>query len=365
MSGHPSRGETGSDDSEFSVSSSTTTGTSGTSGRSRTEQLARLLCTGRLDHLARLSWRGLLILNYHRIGTPGDCDDPDLYSATVEQFDRQVALLADRFEIVPAGAADLDAERPARRIAITVDDGYRDQLQAAEVLHARGVPGSFFICTGFVDQPHHAWWDEIAWLTSGPPEQDLPACRWMPEGLRVSGRSAGELRRAVNAAFKRHAGTEGEEFLGWLAGRTGRPRLPAAQAAEQWMTWDGVRSLRERGMEVGGHTVTHPVLATLDPQRQREEIENSVRRLRAELAAPVDTFAYPVGSRASFNDATRAALADLGIRRAFSFCGGVNRPHRTDRYDVLRAGVFGNHSPVVVQAMAALPAVLASPRRHA
>jgi len=60
-----------------------------------------------------------------------------------------------------------------RRLAITVDDGYRDQLQAAEVLRSLGVPGSFFICTGFIDEPHHAWWDEIAWLTSGPPTRDL------------------------------------------------------------------------------------------------------------------------------------------------------------------------------------------------
>lgn len=332
---------------------------------SRTEQLARLLCTARLDRLARLSWRGLLILNYHRIGVPGEYDDPDLFSATVEQFDRQVALLADRFEIVAAGQAELDTGRPARRLAITVDDGYRDQLQAAQVLAAHRVPGSFFICTGFVDRPHHAWWDEIAWLTAGPPEQDLPASGWLPDGLRVAGRSPAQLRRAVNSAFKQHAGSSGDEFLDWLAGCTGRPRLPAELAGERWMNWDDVRGLAAGGMEVGGHSVTHPILATLHPARQRAEIETSVQRLRTELGAPVDTFAYPVGARASFNDDTKAVLAEVGIRRAFSFCGGVNRPRRTDRYDVLRAGVFGNHSPAVVQAMAALPAVLAAPRRHA
>lgn len=333
---------------------------------SRTEQLARLLCTGGLDRLARLSWRGLLILNYHRIGVPGEFDDPDLFSATVEGFDQQIGLLADRFEIVPAGSSELDVDRPARRIAITVDDGYRDQLQAAEVLRSRGLVGSFFICTGFLDRPHHAWWDEIAWLTAGDgPRRDLPPSPWLPEGLRVSGRSTDEVRRAVNTAFKQQAGNQGEEFLEWLAKHTGRSRLPAEQAAGRWMTWDDVRGLRASGMEVGGHTVTHPVLATLHPARQREEIETSVRRLRTELAAPVDTFAYPVGSRGSFDGHTTGVLADLGIRRAFSFCGGVNRSGRTERYDVRRAGVFRDHSPSVVRAMAAIPALLASPRRSA
>src|SRR3954454_21162446 len=68
----------------------------------RAEKLAGLLRTAGLDRLARLSWRGLLIFNYPRIGRPGEHDDPDLFSATVEDLDAQVALLAARFEIVAA-----------------------------------------------------------------------------------------------------------------------------------------------------------------------------------------------------------------------------------------------------------------------
>ncbi len=333
------------------------------SGRSRTEQVAGLLCSTGLDRLARLSWRGLLVLNYHRIGSPRETDDPDLFSATLDAFDEQVRLLADRFEIVPAGAADLDAARPARRVAITLDDGYRDQVGAARVLARHGVVGSFFVCTGFVDRPHHAWWDEIAWLVAAS-ARALPPSRWLPGGLPAGG-PAIVRRRAVNAAYKEHAGDEGEEFLDWLAGCTGRGRRPAAEARDDWMTWDDVRGLRDAGMEVGGHTVTHPVLATLDADRQREEIAGSLRRLTEELAAPVDTFAYPVGSRASFDDRTLDALRELGVRRAYSFCGGVNPPGHAQPFDVRRAGVFGDHSSAVVRAMAAVPGVLASPRRHA
>jgi peptidoglycan/xylan/chitin deacetylase (PgdA/CDA1 family) len=332
---------------------------------SRTEKMARLLSIGVLDQLARLSWRGLLVFNYHRVGSPTDRDDPDLFSATLEDFDEHVRLLGGRFEIVAAGRTDLDATTPARRIAITIDDGYRDQLGAAEVLKAHGVPGSFFICTGFVDRPHVAWWDEIAWLTAQPPEEDVPASRWLPDGLRVSGRSPAQLRRLVNAAYKRCASDEGEQFLNALAAWFGRPRLGDEDAVDQWMTWDEVRSLRRNGMDVGGHSVTHPVLATLTEDRQREEIAGSLRRLTEELGETVDTFAYPVGSRASFNDRTAAILADLGVRRAFSFCGGINTPRRTEPYDVRRAGVFGSHTPAVVGAMGVLPTVLASPRRHA
>ena len=329
---------------------------------SRTAQLAALLKRTRLDRLARLSWRGLLVLNYHRFGRPSEADDPDLYSATPEDFAEQVRLLADRFEIVPAGSTEWRHGGPARRIAITVDDGYADQMVAADILAAHGVRGTFFVTTGFIDEPHHAWWDEIAWLTRTP--VDLPPSKWLPEGLHPS--SPTHFRKAVNAAYKSRAGTEGEEFLEALSAWTGRPRLAREKAADSWMTWDGVRKLRSMGMEVGAHSGTHPVLATLSTDRQEQEVTGSIQRLRAELDEPIDLFAYPVGAKVSFDERTRAVMAANGIRRAFSFYGGVNpRKGDVDQFDIHRAGVFSVHTPEVVAAMGALPGLLCTPARHA
>jgi peptidoglycan/xylan/chitin deacetylase (PgdA/CDA1 family) len=325
------------------------------------ERVSRLVRVTGLDRLARLTWRGLLVLNYHRIGEPTDTDDPDLFSGTVDDLDQHLALLADRVEIVPAGAADLDLRRPARRVAITFDDGYADQLQAAEVLRARGVVGSFFICTGFVDRPHPAWWDEIAWLVHRI-EADLPASRWLPDGLRVAGRPSAQIRHSINSAYKLRVGRDGEEFLDWLADRAGCPRLSAVETRRRWMTWDDVRGLRAAGMEIGGHSVTHPVLANLDRGQQWEEIGTSLARLREQLGEHVDTFAYPVGAPGSFDATTHAVLREAGVRRAFSFCGGVNRPRRHQPFDVLRVGVFQGHTPDMVAVVTALPHLLGGPR---
>ncbi len=305
----------------------------------------------------------MLVLNYHRIGRPGPADDPDMFSCTAEEFARHVDLLADRVEIVAAGSADWQSGGPARRVAITLDDGYRDQAQAAAILAARGLSGSFFIVTGFVDHPTHAWWDEIAWLTGGQ-LVDLPPSQWLPDGLSASA-SATRYRRGVNAAYKLRAGDDGEQFLDDLAGWTGRPRLATEHAADRWMDWDIVRELDRLGMEVGAHSVTHPILSTLSATRQHEEIAGSVRRMREELDGPVDLFSYPVGARTSFDETSRAELAELGVRRAFSFYGGVNPRNHDDPMDVVRAGVFRDHPPEVVAAMAAVPGVLCSPARHA
>ena len=119
-------------------------------------------------------WNGLLVLNYHRIGSPnGSLFDHDLWSATQDDFDEQVRLLAANFDVI-----GLDDLRPAlddlcagarrswqsrRFVMITFDDGYRDNFELAfPVLESHGVPGVFFITSGFLDSGRLAWWDEIA-----------------------------------------------------------------------------------------------------------------------------------------------------------------------------------------------------------
>ena len=52
--------------------------------------------------LARIpTWRGVLVLGYHRIGRPGTgVHDQRLWSATAEDFDRQLRFLTRQVQIV-------------------------------------------------------------------------------------------------------------------------------------------------------------------------------------------------------------------------------------------------------------------------
>jgi len=61
------------------------------------------------------------------------------------------------------------------------------------------------------------------------------------------------------------------------------------------MTSDALCRLRASGMEVGAHTVTHPILARVDPARAEREIRESKRRLEAIAGSAVMLFAYPNG----------------------------------------------------------------------
>jgi peptidoglycan/xylan/chitin deacetylase (PgdA/CDA1 family) len=111
---------------------------------------------------------------------------------------------------------------------------------------------------------------------------------------------------------------------------------PAPRPTHRPLTADEVVQLGSGSLvEIGAHTVNHPVLSTLAESEQAQEIEASRRQLEGLLGRAVTSFAYPYGTRADYTDGTVAAVRRSGFTRACSnFSGLVLR--RTDRWQLPR-----------------------------
>lgn len=313
-------------------------------GRSRRDRAAAALDAGPVRALlARLPlWRGVLTLNYHRIGDPaGTAWDPSLWSATADGFDAQLAFLTRHADVIgPADLPDVVAAGRGRHVLITFDDGYRDNYEIAfPLLRRHRLSATFFLTTGFLDRPHPSWWDEIAWMVRHATAPAVPAAGWLEADIPLAGRDPVAAARPLTHVCKHLPADRIEAYLDFLAEATGAGRCPSGAAAELWMTWEMAREMRDGGMAIGGHTVTHPVLAHASPQQQQEEVAHCARRLREELDLEMRWFSYPVGFPGSFDATTRAALARHGVELAFSFYGGYGRYRRWDRYDIPRVYV--------------------------
>jgi peptidoglycan/xylan/chitin deacetylase (PgdA/CDA1 family) len=308
-------------------------------------------------------WRGLLVLCYHRIrDEPGPHVTPGPWSITQDQFDDQVRLLTRHFDVIaPSDLLDGPDLRRQRLVAVTFDDGYRDNYTLAlPVLRSRGVRAGFFIATGFIDRPHPAWWDEIAWMVRSSTRLGLPAGPWLarPLGL-VDDMERQAAVGALSDIYKHLPADQTESFMESIGEATGSGRRESAAAQDDWMTWDMLRALRAAGMDVGGHTVNHPVLARLTEGQQQAEVEQCRSRLEAELGVHMRLFAYPVGRRDSFDTRTRACLARAGVALAFSLHGGYIRGEPWDPYDIPRASVGADAAAAPFRAMTALPGMFA------
>ena len=63
------------------------------------------------------------------------------------------------------------------------------------------------------------------------------------------------------------------------------------------MTWDELRSVVDRGFEVGSHTASHPHLPELTDSELDDELRRSKERLEDELERPCHYLAYPFGEQ--------------------------------------------------------------------
>jgi peptidoglycan/xylan/chitin deacetylase (PgdA/CDA1 family) len=116
-----------------------------------------------------------------------------------------------------------------------------------------------------------------------------------------------------------------------------------------------LREMQSHGMTIGGHTVTHPILANMSADQQDWEIGECRQRIQQELAVPVRAFSYPNGTTTSFNEFTRAALQRHGFRWAFSFQGGYCQPGKIDRLALPRTAVETELDSPMFRAVATLP----------
>lgn len=97
-----------------------------------------------------------------------------------------------------------------------------------------------------------------------------------------------------------------------------------------------VRTLREGGMAIGSHTVTHPNLPALAPLARANELLSSRNRLEQLLGESVNSVAYPFGSHDSI---TVAAARDAGYRYGCTTRSGSNSA-QTPRLELRRITVF-------------------------
>jgi glycosyltransferase involved in cell wall biosynthesis/peptidoglycan/xylan/chitin deacetylase (PgdA/CDA1 family) len=266
-----------------------------------------------------------LVLMYHRVA--GGLSDPWSLCVAPERFAQQLEVLRKFTEPIPLRdlvATFRSGDMPARASVLTFDDGYADNFHNAQpLLQSFEIPATFFLTTGAIGSPNEFWWDELDRLLLQPGR--LPnllqldingaiqkwelgdAADYSEEHFRRDSRwkapeNPPSSRHALYVALWRllQPLTENDrrsvlnELLVW-AGREAHGR-----STHRPLSLDEVTALgQEKLVEIGSHTVTHPVLPELPFEMQRDELRRSKARLEEILGRPVTSFAYPYGSYAA------------------------------------------------------------------
>jgi peptidoglycan/xylan/chitin deacetylase (PgdA/CDA1 family) len=166
-------------------------------------------------------------------------------------------------------------------------------------------------------------------------------------------------------AWRRTSAGDQEAFVQAVEQAAEAKAVDAPREHPVFMTWDEVKRLRALGHTVGAHTHSHPILASLSAEEQRQELAASRALLEQQLGGPVRLIAYPNGLNGSFTSETKRLARECGFEAAFSFHGGTNPPRGFDAFDLKRGHVLASESRALFCARVALPSILARETRDA
>jgi len=292
--------------------------------------------------------------------------DPWGLAVTPGRFAEHLEVLRQHARPMPLeelSRALREGSLPDRSVVVTFDDGYADNLHNAKpLLERHDVPATVFVASGFVGRKREFWWDELARLLLRPGA--------VPDrlSLSVDGNThkweLGEAAYYTVDEFRRHRGWRAwdrcptprhslyislcdllrpvsererqrklDELRDWVIDAPERPPKHRPLSSGE------IGKLQQGGLvEVGAHTVTHPVLSALPPAVQRGEIANSRARLEKILGHPVTSFAYPYGKRHDYTAETVDMVRRAGFGCVCSTFAGVVR-RSSDRFQLPRVYV--------------------------
>ncbi|MDP1569800.1 MAG: polysaccharide deacetylase family protein [Vicinamibacterales bacterium] len=245
---------------------------------------------------------GVLVLSYHAIKPAGPGAPSMVFAGlhvTAAQFEAHCRVLATLCH--PISLTDWRAHRetgrplPARPVLVTFDDGYRSVLtEALPVLERHAVPAAVFACTGPIAMEERFWYDAVA-------ARDGEAA---VEGLKAADHAAWQA--AVDASR--------------MPAHAGDPHAPLSVEEVQ-------RLAAHPLIELGAHSVHHPILARASHDVQRAEIRESQAAVASWTGRPVTAFAYPNGREGvDFDVVTMRHLSEAGITDAFTTTPSLAAP---------------------------------------
>ena len=229
-------------------------------------------------------------------------------------------------------------ERDFRRrfVCITFDDGYRDTKEIAyPILKAADVPFAIYVPTSFPDRLGELWWLVL----------EAAIARNESIGLEIDGRD-----RNFDCASVADKRALFEDLYWWLRARPTEAEMRgvirdlaaryhvevAAFCEELCMGWPELAALAADPLvTIGAHTVSHSMLAKLQPAAARSEMDMSRSIIEAALSMRPEHLSYPIGDPTSAGPREFAIAAELGFKTAVTTRPGVLFPEHAQHLTAL------------------------------
>jgi len=172
---------------------------------------------------------------------------------------------------------------------LSFDDGLREVHDiVAPILLEKGIPATFFINTGFIDNKDLFYRYKASLLVDFILKHEIHHWEKLNQVTGLTGRNTEALKKYIlgidcanKTSLDRVAEVLGFSFANWLA--ENKPYLTASQ----------IKDLHDKGFGIGAHSIDHPLFSSIQFEEQCRQAEESIIQLQHDFRVPVKTFAFP------------------------------------------------------------------------
>ncbi|MBI48401.1 MAG: polysaccharide deacetylase [Marinobacter sp.] len=251
------------------------------------------------------------ILMYHRFHSGNGIDG---------FFESQVRHIKNHYQpfslVGLLAHIDKHGSVPKHAIVVTVDDGYRDFYQEAfPVLHKHGVPATLFATTGFIDGRLWLWPDKVSWILNHAEKirENTKVGPVFMEASLIRQDIAGHYWQSLIDHALSIPDQEKHDLIHFLANALEVDLPEQAPDVYAPCSWSELWEMQSAGIEIGGHTVTHPTLGQVTPEQAHAEIVGCRDELNEHLGERARTFCYPNGQPSDFQDFLLSIVRESGF----------------------------------------------------
>jgi peptidoglycan/xylan/chitin deacetylase (PgdA/CDA1 family) len=268
------------------------------------------------------------ILMYHNFSGPNESGTDAVNSTALRG---QLAYLRRHFHVVPLACIfeHLKAGRPLDKltVALTIDDGRRNFYEFMfPLLKEFEIPATFFVVSSFIRREDWLWTDKVLWLSDQPSRSSELSADKMEVLFAKLNRLRPEARNAFIEAIAAGMGVS-------IPGEAPLKYAPCS--------WSELREMADSGLvEVGSHTVSHPILATLTEEESWLELTVSLAQIEEALGRRVVSFCFPNGKPGDYRLSQLRQIREAGYAGAVAAEFGMVTTS-ADPYELPRIGVSG------------------------
>ena len=285
----------------------------------RTLVYAALFHSGVVRIIAHRHRQQAKILAYHSVVPQENAFTQGIAVAVKpETFEQQIRYLRRCYRIVSLQQLIAEVRTGglvARSVALTFDDGFKDNYQFAwPILRKYGIPATVFLCTDAVDNQSILWVHRLTFLGNRAGGRALQQLAQEHIGLRDQqerSQSPEPFMAVMNQLVTQVAPARREQFLSLAFAGLG-VHEPRPDAASLYLSWDEIHEMADDGVSFGNHTRAHPTLSLLTEAEQRVQIEGAQAIIARRLGSLAMPFAYPFGGPHHYNELSRQIAIESG-----------------------------------------------------